>query len=76
MDPQILNNTGFDENSNNPSVLLLLSLYDMNNNLCDEIEIGVADVEFIVDQFTNECVTLPPELCVEKGTYTAFVYTS
>ena len=66
--------TGFDENSNNPNVPSpFITIYDMNNNFYSEIEIGFADVEFVVDQFTNDCVTLPPELCVERGTYTVVV---
>ena len=39
----------------------------MNNNLYDVIEHGLAVSELVVDEFTSECVTLPPELCVEKG---------
>ena len=63
--PTNSNNTGFDNGG-------VISIYDMNNNLYEVIEHGVADSEFVVDEFTSECVTLPPELCVEKGTYTIF----
>ena len=63
--PTNSNSTGFDNGG-------VISIYDMNNNLYDVIEHGVAVSEFVVDEFTSECVTLPPELCVEKGTYTIF----
>ena len=63
--PTNSNNTGFDNGG-------VISIYDMNNNLYDVIEHGVAVSELVVDEFTSECVTLPPELCVEKGTYTIF----
>ena len=61
--PTNSNNTGFDNGG-------VISIYDMNNNLYDVIEHGFAVSELVVDEFTSECVTLPPELCVEKGTYT------
>ena len=61
--PTNSNNTGFDNGG-------VISIYDMNNNLYDVIEHGMAVSELVVDEFTSECVTLPPELCVEKGTYT------
>ena len=62
--PTNSNNTGFDNGG-------VISIYDMNNNLYDVIEHGVAVSELVVDEFTSECV-IPPELCVEKGTYTIF----
>ena len=61
--PTNSNNTGFDNGG-------VISIYDMNNNLYDVIEHDTAVSELVVDEFTSECVTLPPELCVEKGTYT------
>jgi len=61
--PSNSNNTGFDNGG-------IISIYNMNNNLYDVLDHGFAVSEFVVDEFTSECVTLPPELCVEKGTYT------
>ena len=61
--PTNSNNTGFDNDG-------VISIYDMNNNLYEVLEHGMAFSDLVVDEFTNECVTLPPELCVEKGTYT------
>ena len=60
--PTNSNNTGFDNGG-------VISIYDMNNNLYDVIDHDLAVSELVVDEFTSECVTLPPELCVEKGTY-------
>ena len=42
----------------------------MSNNFYDVLDHDEAIAEFVVDEFTSECMTLPPELCVEKGTYT------
>ena len=61
--PTNSNNTGFDNEG-------VISIYNMNNNLYDVLEHDLAVSEFVVDEFTSECMTLPPELCVEKGTYT------
>ena len=42
----------------------------MNNNEWAELDISSPIEVEVEDEFTSECVTLPPELCVEKGTYT------
>tara|TARA_B100001093_G_scaffold121227_1_gene114088 strand:+ start:16299 stop:19679 length:3381 start_codon:yes stop_codon:yes gene_type:complete len=55
--------TGFDDQG-------VITIYDMSNNIYEELEHDQALAEFVVDEFTSECMTLPPELCVEKGTYT------
>ena len=61
--PTNTNGTGFDGNG-------VISIYDMNDNLVSQPNHGFVVQEFVVDEFTDECLTLPPELCVEKGTYT------
>ena len=61
--PTNSNNTGFDNGG-------VITIYDMSNNFYDVLDHDVAIAEFVVDEFTSECMTLPPELCVEKGTYT------
>ena len=61
--PTNTNGTGFDGDG-------VISIYNMNNNLVSELDHGSVFQEYVVDEFTSECLTLPPELCVEKGTYT------
>ena len=61
--PTNSNNTGFDNEG-------VITIYDMSNNFYDVLDHDEAIAEFVVDEFTSECMTLPPELCVEKGTYT------
>ncbi len=61
--PSNTNGTGFDGSG-------VITIYDMNNNFVSELEHGSVFAEYVVDEFTNECLSLPPELCVEKGTYT------
>lgn len=61
--PTNTNGTGFDGSG-------VITIYNMNNGFVDELSHGSVVQEFVVDEFTNECLTLPPELCVEKGTYT------
>jgi len=61
--PTNTNGTGFDGDG-------VVTIYNMNNNLYDVFEHGSAIAEYVVDEFTSECMTIPPELCVEKGTYT------
>ena len=61
--PSNTNGTGFDGNG-------VISIYNMNNNLVSELDHGSVFQEYVVDEFTSDCLTLPPELCVEKGTYT------
>ena len=61
--PANTNGTGFDGSG-------VITIYDMNNNLVSELSHGSVFEEYVVDEFTDECLTLPPELCVEKGTYT------
>ena len=64
--PTNVNSTGFDSNG-------VITVYNMNNNFYDDYEHGIAFEEFVVDEFTSDCLTLPPELCVEKGTYTRLI---
>lgn len=61
--PTNTNGTGFDGSG-------VITIYDMNNNLVSELEHGSVFEEYVVDEFTSDCLTLPPELCVEMGTYT------
>ena len=61
--PTNTNGTGFDGDG-------VVTIYNMNNNLYDVFEHGSAIAEYVVDEFTSECMSIPPELCVEKGTYT------
>ena len=61
--PTNTNGTGFDGSG-------VITIYNMNNNLVSELSHGSVFEEYVIDEFTSECLTLPPELCVEKGTYT------
>ena len=61
--PTNTNGTGFDGNG-------VVTIYNMSNNVYTELQHGSAFAEYVVDEFTSECMTIPPELCVEKGTYT------
>ena len=64
--PTNANNTGFDNNG-------VITIYNMNDNYYDQYDHNNAFEEFVVDEFTSDCLTLPPELCVEKGTYTIII---
>ena len=64
--PTNTNGTGFDGEG-------VITIYNANNNEVFAFQHGVAEEEFVVDEFTDECLTLPPDLCVEKGTYTVIV---
>ena len=59
--PTNTNETGFDQDG-------FISIYDMNNNLYEIIDFGIADQEFLVN-IDFECLLIPEELCLEKGTY-------
>ena len=61
--PTNTNGTGFDGSG-------VISIYNMDNDLVSYLDHGSVFQEYVVDEFTSECLTLPPELCVEKGTYT------
>ena len=61
--PTNTNGTGFDGEG-------VITIYNANNNEVFVLQHGVAEEEFVVDEFTDECLTLPPDLCVEKGTFT------
>lgn len=61
--PTNTNATGFDVDG-------VVTIYDMNNNIYSMLGHGSAIAEYVVDEFTSECMSIPPELCVEKGTYT------
>jgi len=61
--PTNTNGTGFDGEG-------IITIYNANNNEVFVLQHGVAEEEFVVDEFTDECLTLPPDLCVEKGTFT------
>ena len=64
--PTNSNNTGFDQNG-------VVTIYDMNNNEWATLDISSPIEVEVEDEFTSECMTLPPELCIEKGTYTTLV---
>mgnify|MGYP006138209093 CR=1 FL=1 len=61
--PTNTNGTGFDVDG-------VITIYNMNDNFVDQPSHDSVVQEFVVDEFTDECLSLPPELCVEKGTYT------
>ena len=64
--PTNANNTSFDNDG-------VITIYNMNNNYYDQYDHNNAFEEFVVDEFTSDCLTIPPELCVEKGTYTIII---
>ena len=47
----------------------ILTIYDGNNFYFNDFTIDLSNQEFVEDQFTSDCLTLPPDLCVEKGVY-------
>ena len=61
--PTNTNETGFDGAG-------VITIYNSSNNYISQFQHGNPYEEYVVDVFTNECLELPSELCVEKGTYT------
>ncbi|MAJ98463.1 MAG: hypothetical protein CMD07_04220 [Flavobacteriales bacterium] len=61
--PTNTNDTGFDNNA-------IITIYDGDNSFINELETGPPQTEIINDEFTNECLSIPSNLCIEKGTYT------
>lgn len=61
--PTNSNGTGFDGEG-------VITIYTGDNNFYSELDHGIAYETIVEDTFTDECLSIPPELCVEKGVYT------
>lgn len=47
----------------------LVKIYDVNNDLVDTQFFSSFEVVEVEDQYTNDCLSLPADLCIEQGIY-------
>ena len=65
---------GFDNILDQPDITpgapdALINIYDVNNDLVATEYFSSLDVTQVEEAETNECLTIPPEICVQQGSY-------